>query len=262
MICRIAGNVLKFRHSPLFTGFPAMAANNGGSAFHTESGGLEKYEEQKTSSPIMNGPVLVPKGHLRTGEGLSYRATFHLKESCLLVLHRGDLTQWTADGESDAIVNAANTRMLGGGGVDGAIHRAAGPDLYIACLELPVLERNVRCRTGDAVITEGFRLPVSKIIHTVGPIYLSDDVSAPLLESSYKSSFVLAVNNGIQYLAFPAISCGTYGYPYDKAAEIALKTVRKFSDKLKEVHFVLFEEGAWLEWLEKSSKEFNRVTTK
>ncbi|KAI5069963.1 hypothetical protein GOP47_0014306 [Adiantum capillus-veneris] len=171
----------------------------------------------------------------------------------------GDITKWSIDGKTDAIVNAANTRMLGGGGVDGAIHRAAGSALYDACLELPLVGKNIRCRTGDAVITKGFRLPVSKIIHTVGPVYDNDEKSGPLLESSYKSSLVLAEKSGVKYLAFPAISCGIYGYPYDKAAEIALDTVSKYSSGMKEVHFVLFEEGSWVEWLERASKSFGRL---
>lgn len=184
---------------------------------------------------------------------------FRLTDSSLLALHRGDITKWKVDGKSDAIVNAANTRMLGGGGVDGAIHRAAGPDLYDACLKLPIVARGIRCRTGDAVITNGYQLHVSKIIHAVGPIYVDDETSAPLLESAYKHALSLAVENGIEFLAFPAISCGAYDYPHDKASEISLRTVKENGGGLKEIHFVLFEEGTWIQWLSKANEWFDRV---
>jgi hypothetical protein len=114
---------------------------------------------------------------------------FRISDSCSLALHRGDITKWFVDGKTDAIVNAANEAMLGGGGVDGAIHSAAGPELYAACYAVPEVTRGVRCPTGSAVITGGFNLPASKVIHTVGPIYSSDEVSAEPLAKAYRYYF-------------------------------------------------------------------------
>lgn len=126
----------------------------------------------------------------------------------------------------DAIVNAANETLLGGGGVDGAIHRAAGPDLLAACRALPEVRPNVRCPTGEARITKGFRLPARFVIHTVGPVWHDGSHGEPaLLAACYRNSLSLAVNKGLQSIAFPAISCGVYGYPPDKAAEIAVRTL-------------------------------------
>lgn len=185
---------------------------------------------------------------------------FRITDACLLALHRGDITKWTVNGETDAIVNAANQRLLGGAGVDGAIHRAAGPELYEACRELPRVSRHIRCQTGGAVITSAFQLPVSKIIHAVGPIYEDKETSAPLLENAYKNSISVAVQNNISYLCFPAISCGIYGYPYDEAAEIALRTVQINAHSLKEIHFVFFEEGPWLRWLSRADQSFEKLS--
>jgi O-acetyl-ADP-ribose deacetylase (regulator of RNase III) len=135
-----------------------------------------------------------------------------------------DITQL----ELDAIVNAANERLLGGGGVDGAIHRAAGPLLLDACRSIPELRPGVRCPTGEARITPGFDLPAKYVIHTVGPVWNGGtDNEAELLASCYRSSLDLAAASGITSLAFPAISCGVYGYPADQAAKIAVATVRK-----------------------------------
>ena len=122
----------------------------------------------------------------------------------------------------DAIVNAANERMLGGGGVDGAIHRAAGPGLLEACRSFPEVKPGVRCPTGESRITAAFRLPARHIIHTVGPVWRDGEHGEPeLLASCYRSALALATENGCRSIAFPAISTGAYGYPAEAAAQIA-----------------------------------------
>ncbi len=128
----------------------------------------------------------------------------------------------------DAIVNAANQRMLGGGGVDGAIHRAAGPELYEACLQVPEVRPGVRCPTGEARITPGFKLPAKFVIHTVGPVYCDGLHGEPdLLAACYRNSLALAAENGCKSIAFPCISTGIYGYPKEAAAKIAVREVRE-----------------------------------
>ncbi|HVK56162.1 MAG TPA: O-acetyl-ADP-ribose deacetylase [Burkholderiales bacterium] len=139
----------------------------------------------------------------------------------------------------DAIVNAANSTLLGGGGVDGAIHRAAGPDLLAYCRPLG------GCPTGKAKITPGFRLPAKYVIHTVGPIWSGGGDDAPaLLASCYRESLRLASENNVRSIAFPAISCGIYGYPWEQAAEIAVRecAIALTTDKsLGEVLLVSFD---------------------
>lgn len=127
----------------------------------------------------------------------------------------------------DAIVNAANESLLGGGGVDGAIHRAAGPRLLAACRALPQVRPGVRCPTGEARVTAGFNLPARHVIHTVGPVWRGGGHGeAALLAACYRHSLQLAREFDIDSIAFPAISCGVYGYPLDAAAAIAVASVR------------------------------------
>jgi O-acetyl-ADP-ribose deacetylase (regulator of RNase III) len=127
----------------------------------------------------------------------------------------------------DAIVNAANETLLGGGGVDGAIHRAAGPELLAACRALREVRPNVRCPTGEARITPGFRLAAKFVIHTVGPVWQGGSAGeAELLFSCYQHSLQLAHEHGLRSIAFPAISCGVYGYPVDLAVPTAMGAAR------------------------------------
>src|SRR5688500_8990091 len=127
----------------------------------------------------------------------------------------------------DAIVNAANESLLGGGGVDGAIHHAAGPALLDACHALPQVRPGVRCPTGEARITLGFALPARHVIHTVGPVWRGGaQGEAESLAACYRASLTLAASHGLDEIAFPAISCGVYGYPPDEAVSIAVATVR------------------------------------
>ncbi|WP_130619753.1 O-acetyl-ADP-ribose deacetylase [Dyella amyloliquefaciens] len=134
-----------------------------------------------------------------------------------------DITELNAD----AIVNAANPTLLGGGGVDGAIHRAAGPELLQACRALPQLTPGVRCPTGQARITPGFRLPARYVIHTVGPVWHGGTQGEPaLLAGCYENSVALALAHDLDSIAFPAISCGVYGYPPELAVPVALLSLR------------------------------------
>lgn len=148
---------------------------------------------------------------------------------------QGDITKQPVD----AIVNAANPSLLGGGGVDGAIHRAAGPGLLAECRELN------GCPTGEARITKGYRLPAKHVIHTVGPVWHGGDQGEPeLLANCYRNSLQLAVEHGARSIAFPAISTGVYGYPPEQAARIAWDEVQRFlaeNDALEQVLFVCFD---------------------
>ena len=182
-------------------------------------------------------------------------AAYRLSQTSRLVVESGDLTKSGVD----AIVNAANEYMLGGGGVDGAIHQAAGPELLAACSEVSEVRPGIRCPTGEARVTPGFRLRARYVIHTVGPVYRSDEESAPLLIASYRSCIEAAQALGVSSLAFPAISCGVYGYPMQKAATLALRTCREGYGKLSELRFVLFGADAFRIWSRVADAEFGIV---
>ena len=159
-------------------------------------------------------------------------------QQCLLELVQGDITRH----DTDAIVNAANSSLLGGGGVDGAIHRAAGPQLLEATRKLN------GCKTGYAKMTAGYHLAARHIIHAVGPVYRRSDENVPkLLASAYRTSLEIAAEHQLESIAFPAISTGVYGYPMREAADIALGTTCEFlsgSSSLQTVRFVLFTDDA------------------
>ena len=184
---------------------------------------------------------------------LGIRASFVIRHSSFVIINRffvknvddrieilrGDITKL----EVDAIVNAANTTLLGGGGVDGAIHRAAGPELLAECRTLG------GCHPGEAKITGAYRLPARFVIHTVGPIWRGGKHDeARTLANCYRNSLQLAVENEIRTIGFPAISCGAYGYPIEEAAHIAFTSTREFlavSDEIEKVIFVVWGQDVY-----------------
>ena len=187
--------------------------------------------------------------------------SLRLNDHCELRLSVGDLTRWSGERywsegryERCAIVNAANETLLGGGGVDGAIHRAAGPDLLSECKELKELRPGVRCEEGQVRITGGHDLPVGHIIHTVGPVYQDAATSAPVLTACYEASIGLAGLHKMDAIAFPAISCGVFGYPPQEAAEVAIAACEHSGTKLKLIEFVLFERGLLDVWFDAASR--------
>lgn len=148
----------------------------------------------------------------------------------------GDITRL----DVDAIVNAANTSLLGGGGVDGAIHRAAGPELKEECRKIG------GCPTGEARITGGYRLPARHVVHTVGPVWSGGRDDDPMLAACYRNSLALAREHGLRSIAFPSISTGAYGFPFERASRIALFTVADELERAPEIErvvFVLFGRG-------------------
>jgi len=165
-----------------------------------------------------------------------------------LELVQGDITAE----ETEAIVNAANSRLAGGGGVDGAIHRAGGPAIMEECRKIG------GCPTGEAVVTTGGKLKAKYVIHTVGPIYRGGSANeAALLASAYRESMKRAVEKGVKSLSFPSLSTGAYGYPLKEAAAIALSTVKEFMDQnpsLEKVRFVLFGNDAYAAYCEALKK--------
>ena len=168
----------------------------------------------------------------------------------ILQLIKGDIT----DVETDAIVNAANSSLMGGGGVDGAIHRKGGSKILEECKRIRATEWPDGLPTGKVVITSGGNLKAKHVIHTVGPVWLGGfHVEAELLKQAYKNSLKLAVAKGLKTIAFPSISTGAYGYPIEDASRIAVRTVKEFlekEDKLEKVVFVLFSERDFEIYLE------------
>ena len=160
-----------------------------------------------------------------------------------LTVLKGDITQAPVD----AIVNAANPSLLGGGGVDGAIHRAAGPQLLKACQALEA-NNGIRCPTGQARITTAGKLKALHVIHTVGPRYHIDPKPEQLLSLAYKNSLKLAQLYHCRSIAFPAISCGVYGYPIDEAAKIAISTCQHANFKHINIYFYLFQQTTFDAW--------------
>lgn len=154
---------------------------------------------------------------------------------------QGDITEYACD----AIVNAANSSLLGGGGVDGAIHRKGGPEILAACKEIRATSHPDGLPTGQAVATTAGRLPARWVIHTVGPVYAKSEDRSDQLASAYRESLRVADELGAETVAFPAVSAGIYGWPMDDAARIAVSTVRDSDTAVREVIFVLFDKRAY-----------------
>jgi O-acetyl-ADP-ribose deacetylase (regulator of RNase III) len=171
-------------------------------------------------------------------------------------LVRGDITEM----KTDAIVNAANSSLMGGGGVDGAIHHRGGPKILEECKRIRATEWSQGLPTGKAVITSGGNLKAKHVIHTVGPVWRGGNLGEPeLLAQAYQNSLRLAVAKGLKTIAFPSISTGAYGYPVEEACHVALKAVKEFlekEDNLDEAVFVLFSEHALEVYADRARKVF------
>jgi O-acetyl-ADP-ribose deacetylase (regulator of RNase III) len=188
---------------------------------------------------------------INKGINMEINVEYLCRETTISIV-RGDITTE----KTLAIVNAANSQLAGGGGVDGAIHRAAGPQLMAECRHIG------GCPTGQAVITKGYNLPASHVIHTAGPIYSGKASDARLLASCYRSSLQLAYENNLSSIAFPSISTGVYGYPLELAAPVALESIAAFIDEWPNaftlVKMVLFDERSFQVYAEKSRLIFKR----
>ncbi len=158
-----------------------------------------------------------------------------------ITLHKGDITRF----EADAIINAANSSLMGGGGVDGAVHRAGGPEIRKECKRIRQQRYPEGLPTGEAVATTAGRLPARWVIHTVGLLYAKSEDRSHLLASCYTESLRVADELGARSVAFPAISTGVYGYPLSEAAPVAIEAVAAAATNVQEVHFVLFDETAY-----------------
>lgn len=184
---------------------------------------------------------------------------FHVGKT-ILRLVKGDITDMT----TEAIVNAANSSLLGGEGVDGAIHRKGGPKILEECKKIRATEWPGGLPTGKAVITSGGNLKAKHVIHTVGPIWHGGERGeSELLRAAYMNCLGLAVSEGLRTVAFPSISTGAYGYPVEKASFVALRAVREFLEKetsLAEVVFVLFSDAALQVYESAAEKRFNQRT--
>jgi O-acetyl-ADP-ribose deacetylase (regulator of RNase III) len=188
---------------------------------------------RRTTQAVESTPPLSARGRMP-----------HMPPSPRIAVVQGDITRLPVD----AIVNAANERLLGGGGVDGAVHRAAGPDLLDECRRIPEVRPGVRCPTGEARLTAGHNLPARHVIHTVGPVWHggAHDEGA-LLANCYRNSLQLAVDHGLKTLAFPAISTGVYAFPLPRATRIAVHETRAVlatHPQIEQVTFVCFGDAA------------------
>ncbi|HEY9437041.1 MAG TPA: O-acetyl-ADP-ribose deacetylase [Streptomyces sp.] len=173
-----------------------------------------------------------------------------------ITLVRGDITQQSVD----ALVNAANSSLLGGGGVDGAIHRRGGPEILAACRALRASRYGKGLRAGQAVATTAGKLDARWVIHTVGPVWSSSDDRSALLESCYRESLRVARELGVRTLAFPAISTGIYGWPMEDGARIAVRTVlQEATAPIEEVRFVLFDAHAYVEFEDALAGQRRRI---
>ncbi|HEX7324644.1 MAG TPA: O-acetyl-ADP-ribose deacetylase [Rhodanobacteraceae bacterium] len=179
----------------------------------------------------------------------------------MIAIIRNDITTLRVD----AIVNAANETLLGGGGVDGAIHRAAGPRLLAACRALPEVSPGVRCPTGEARITPGFDLPAHYVVHSVGPVWRGGEHGEPrLLADCYRHSLALAREYALDSIAFPAISCGVYGYPRDAAAGVSLSVLADEEHKLhtpQRIVLCAFDAGMAVAWRRAAERLHVALTT-